>query len=110
MYVCRCWYNHCEVWKGGGYFKIITSSKWRLYEKSFIVSWLSRVLFVFQFQVTGGGSGLGREIALELARKGCKLAVVDVNSKGCYETVEMISKIPKSIAKAYKVCMIKRFS
>lgn len=52
--------------------------------------------------VTGGGSGLGREIAIELARKGCKLAVVDVNSKGCYETVDIISKIPRSIAKAYK--------
>ncbi|XP_037819313.1 estradiol 17-beta-dehydrogenase 11 [Lucilia sericata] len=52
--------------------------------------------------VTGGGSGLGREIALELARKGCKIAVVDVNSKGCYETVDMISKIPHGVAKAYK--------
>lgn len=54
-------------------------------------------------QVTGGGSGLGREICLELARRGCKLAVVDVNSKGCYETVELLSKIPRCVAKAYKV-------
>jgi len=53
--------------------------------------------------VTGGGSGLGREICLELARRGCKLAVVDVNSKGCYETVELLSKIPRCVAKAYKV-------
>ncbi|KAH8243279.1 hypothetical protein KR032_006205 [Drosophila birchii] len=52
--------------------------------------------------VTGGGSGLGREICLELARRGCKLAVVDVNSKGCYETVELLSKIPRCVAKAYK--------
>lgn len=53
--------------------------------------------------MTGGGSGLGREICLELARRGCKLAVVDVNSKGCYETVELLSKIPRCVAKAYKV-------
>ncbi|EDW16849.1 short-chain dehydrogenase/reductase family 16C member 6 [Drosophila mojavensis] len=52
--------------------------------------------------VTGGGSGLGREICLELARRGCKVAVVDVNSKGCYETVELLSKIPRCMAKAYK--------
>ncbi|EDV94693.1 epidermal retinol dehydrogenase 2 [Drosophila grimshawi] len=52
--------------------------------------------------VTGGGSGLGREICLELARRGCKVAVVDVNSKGCYETVELLSKIPRCQAKAYK--------
>ncbi|KAH8416635.1 hypothetical protein KR222_000163 [Zaprionus bogoriensis] len=52
--------------------------------------------------VTGGGSGLGREICLELARRGCKVAVVDVNSKGCYETVELLSKIPRCTAKAYK--------
>ncbi|KAH8310764.1 hypothetical protein KR044_002920 [Drosophila immigrans] len=52
--------------------------------------------------VTGGGSGLGREICLELARRGCKVAVVDVNSKGCYETVELLTKIPSCTAKAYK--------
>ncbi|EDW28181.1 GL27357 [Drosophila persimilis] len=52
--------------------------------------------------VTGGGSGLGREICMELARRGCKVAVVDVNSKGCYETVELLSKIPRCVAKAYK--------
>ncbi|XP_004536643.1 estradiol 17-beta-dehydrogenase 11 [Ceratitis capitata] len=52
--------------------------------------------------VTGAGNGLGREIAIELARKGCKLAIVDVNSKGCYETVDLITKIPSAVAKAYK--------
>uniref|UniRef100_A0A0K8VGK5 Retinol dehydrogenase 10-A n=1 Tax=Bactrocera latifrons TaxID=174628 RepID=A0A0K8VGK5_BACLA len=53
--------------------------------------------------VTGAGNGLGREIAIELARKGCKLAIVDVNSKGCYETVDLITKIPGAVAKPYKV-------
>ncbi|XP_067618725.1 uncharacterized oxidoreductase Lin0452 isoform X2 [Eurosta solidaginis] len=52
--------------------------------------------------VTGAGNGLGREIAIELARKGCKLAIVDVHSKGCYETVDLITKIPSAVAKAYK--------
>lgn len=60
-------------------------------------------IYVCTFKVTGGGSGLGREICLELARRGCKVAVVDVNSKGCYETVELLSKIPRCMAKAYKV-------
>lgn len=55
--------------------------------------------------MTGAGNGLGREIAIELARKGCKLAIVDVNSKGCYETVDLITKIPSAVAKAYKVGM-----
>lgn len=59
--------------------------------------------FLFSLQVTGAGNGLGREIAIELARKGCKLAIVDVNSKGCYETVDLITKIPGAVAKAYKV-------
>jgi len=52
--------------------------------------------------VTGAGSGLGREIAIELARKGCKVAVADTNSKGCTETVDLISKIPHSVTKGYK--------
>lgn len=51
---------------------------------------------------------MGREICLELARRGCKVAVVDVNSKGCYETVELLSKIPRCTAKAYKVRKTKR--
>ncbi|XP_037943715.1 short-chain dehydrogenase/reductase family 16C member 6-like, partial [Teleopsis dalmanni] len=58
---------------------------------------------ILVLQVTGAGSGLGREIAIELAKRGCKLAIVDVHSKGCYETVDLITKtMPRCVAKAYK--------
>ena len=32
--------------------------------------------------VTGGGSGLGAETARELARRGAKVAVLDINGDG----------------------------
>lgn len=39
--------------------------------------------------VTGAGSGMGREVALELLRRGAKVAAVDINVKGLEETVQL---------------------
>jgi NAD(P)-dependent dehydrogenase (short-subunit alcohol dehydrogenase family) len=37
--------------------------------------------------ITGAASGIGRELALELGRRGCHLALSDVNERGLNETV-----------------------
>src|SRR5262245_50717368 len=42
--------------------------------------------------VTGSGSGIGRAIALQLARDGAAVSVWDLNRTGADETVEMIEK------------------
>lgn len=39
--------------------------------------------------ITGAGSGMGRTLALELARRGCHLALSDVNERGLAETAEL---------------------
>lgn len=39
--------------------------------------------------ITGAASGMGRELALELAAKGCALSLSDVNTKGLEETATM---------------------
>jgi NAD(P)-dependent dehydrogenase (short-subunit alcohol dehydrogenase family) len=38
--------------------------------------------------ITGAGSGIGRELAMELGRRKCHLALSDVNEDGLQETVE----------------------
>ncbi|EDW80587.1 uncharacterized protein Dwil_GK11608 [Drosophila willistoni] len=54
--------------------------------------------------VTGAAHGLGRAIALELARKGCKIAAVDIDLTGAENTVkQIIETVP---AKAYKVDVV----
>lgn len=40
--------------------------------------------------ITGAGSGLGRESAIELAREGSRIAVVDINAEGSSETAASI--------------------
>ncbi len=42
--------------------------------------------------VTGGGSGIGQELARQLADKGCHLALVDVNRKGMQQTRKKLLK------------------
>src|SRR3954452_11232533 len=39
--------------------------------------------------VTGAAGGIGRAISLSLARRGCHLALVDVNETGLVETTQM---------------------
>ncbi|WP_413375993.1 SDR family NAD(P)-dependent oxidoreductase [Alkalihalobacillus sp. 1P02AB] len=41
------------------------------------------------FVVTGGGSGIGRELVLNLLSKGAQVAAVDLNKNGLEETVQL---------------------
>ncbi len=41
--------------------------------------------------VTGGGQGIGRQIALRLAREGAIVVIADINQAGSHETAEMIA-------------------
>ena len=43
--------------------------------------------------ITGAGSGMGRTLALELGRRGCHLALSDINEKGLAETVAQAEKL-----------------
>lgn len=42
--------------------------------------------------VTGGGSGMGRELVLQLAAEGCSVATCDVNADAAAETVRLAEK------------------
>ena len=42
--------------------------------------------------VTGGGTGMGRELARQLAAEGCNVAMCDVSAKAMAETVALIEK------------------
>jgi NADP-dependent 3-hydroxy acid dehydrogenase YdfG len=48
--------------------------------------------------VTGAGSGMGRETALELLRRGARVAAVDINETTLSETVALASGGPDNIA------------
>jgi NAD(P)-dependent dehydrogenase (short-subunit alcohol dehydrogenase family) len=43
--------------------------------------------------ITGGGSGFGREVALQLAKKGTNIAVVDISRENGEETVRLCKEL-----------------
>lgn len=43
--------------------------------------------------ITGAGSGIGREVALELARRGCSIAAVDIRPEGIEQTAAMVREL-----------------
>lgn len=59
--------------------------------------------------LTGGGSGIGREIAKRFAQEGAEVAVFDLNGEGAAETVRLIEQ-DGGKAKAYKVDITDRAS
>ena len=42
--------------------------------------------------ITGAGSGIGRALALNLARQGCDLALSDINEEGLAETIAQLAE------------------
>lgn len=43
--------------------------------------------------ITGGGRGLGRAMALQVAAKGAKLALVDLDQQGLDETISLCMEL-----------------
>ncbi len=43
--------------------------------------------------VTGAGSGIGQALAIELARRGAKLAISDVDIEGLARTEELVARV-----------------
>lgn len=52
--------------------------------------------------MTGGGNGLGKQIALRLAKEGCKLAIVDLNYEAAKAVAQEITEQYEVEAQAYK--------
>ena len=49
--------------------------------------------------VTGGGSGMGRELVLQLLVKGAKVAMADINAEGMEETEKLAGERGKNLSK-----------
>ena len=48
--------------------------------------------------VTGGGSGMGRELVLELAKRGASVAAVDINKEAVLETARLAPESKEKIS------------
>ena len=54
--------------------------------------------------VTGGGTGMGRELVRQLAKEGCHVAMCDVIEENMLETFQIVSKESPDITLSKHVC------
>ena len=54
--------------------------------------------------VTGGGTGMGRELVRQLAKEGCHVAMCDVIEDNMLETYEIVSKASPNVTITKHVC------
>jgi len=54
--------------------------------------------------VTGGGTGMGRELVRQLAKEGCHVAMCDVIEDNMLETYEIVSKESQNVTITKHVC------
>lgn len=59
-------------------------------------------------KITGGGNGIGKQIALRLAHEGCKIAIVDIEQKAAIQTADEIVQL-NGQAKGYHVSFFFKF-
>ncbi len=52
--------------------------------------------------MTGGGNGIGKEVALKFAGEGCNIAIADLDFEAAQRTVQELKKL-NIIARAYQV-------
>ena len=53
--------------------------------------------------ITGSGSGMGRELAIELASNGANIALVEINEETLNETAELLKKYNNVFRNAYVI-------
>jgi len=58
--------------------------------------------------ITGGGSGIGRLLALKFAKEGCRIAIWDVNEKGAQEVAQECERAGAKKAIAHKIDLSQR--
>ena len=54
--------------------------------------------------ITGGGSGMGRELAIALARDGCHVAICDLSDANLAETAELVREANAQITVSNHLC------
>ena len=54
--------------------------------------------------VTGGGTGMGRELVLQLAEEGCNVAMCDVISENMEETFKLVTKQSPDVLVTKHIC------
>lgn len=57
-------------------------------------------------QVTGAGNGIGKEIALRLAREGCNVAIADIDKKSAAKTASDIRELGVRSKEYHVICCI----
>lgn len=90
--IIRDFYDFCSLYNVELYLLVHLKCNRHILFSILLDYWDNRYPNIYDFQITGTGHGIGRELCFQFAPHGCVVVCLDIDAKGNEETVRLLAQ------------------